>query len=460
MGELFTVYLEDWEGYEEEKPGFNTEEEARDYANKAMDSNGFRRALITKARDEFGEEEIIWSSDEPTVTEDIDEFEEKEIIDKPYNDGLALGDPVVIRDLAENSPWEGLTGYVVWIDEEDFGDDFQTITVRVNFPTENGVKEINQNFDRRNVFKTNNGEEETTVETEIENESLDESSDEKLELDEGWLVVDPYDDEETKVAKEAAKKCKLSKVDYEQLLDDIYNLRGNEWLDEIKKSKDDNLIKRFKVVAQIEEELEESLEEAKDEEEDKEIEKVEETEVVNDEKIDEIKDEIKPTDVIPAEEQAALATGKVIYDEEGNVIGDANGEFEKTPEPGELKGDADFAETEVETEVEEPAPVEEPEAEESPVEETPAEEPQVEEQPAEEEHSLEIPVETYTEVEDIKRINGELSQKIKENKIFAIRKERDEETGEDTLMFAEPGINGIWLVVLRDGKYIKKIVLF
>lgn len=367
MGESFTVYLEDWEGYEEEKPGFNTEEEAKDYANKAMDSNGFRRALITKARDEFGEEEIIWSSDEPTVTEDIDEVEEKEIIDKPYNDGLALGDPVVIRGLAENSPWEGLTGYVVWIDEEDFGDDFQTITVRVNFPTENGMKEINQNFDRKNVIKINNGEEETTVETEIENESLNED---------------------------------------------------------------------------------------KDEEENKEVEKVEETEVVNDEKIDEIKDEIKPTDVIPAEEQAALATGEVIYDEEGNVIGDANGEFEKTPEPGELKDDANFAETEAETEVEEPAP------EEAPVEEIPAEEPQVEEQPAEEEHSLEIPVETYTEVEDLKRINSELSQKIKENKIFAIRQEKDEETGEDTLMFAEPGINGIWLVVLRDGKYIKKIVLF
>ena len=181
---------------------------------------------------------------------------------------------------------------------------------------------------------------------------------------------------------------------------------------------------------------------------------LEETEVVNDEKIDEIKDEINPLDVIPAEEQVAAGVETEVEEtpveevpaeeqsiEEPEVEETTETEFEKTEKPGELDGDAEFEETETETTETEP-------------------ETEVAEQPAEEEHSLEIPVETYTEVEDIKRINGELSQKIKENKIFAIRKEKDEETGEDTLMFAEPGINGIWLVVLRDGKYIKKIVLF
>ena len=66
---------------------------------------------------------------------------------------LHLGDEVKLVGFSANSPWEGLTGEITWIDPDESLEEFQTITVRVNFPTENGMKQIEQNFDRRNVIK-------------------------------------------------------------------------------------------------------------------------------------------------------------------------------------------------------------------------------------------------------------------------------------------------------------------
>lgn len=54
------------------------------------------------------------------------------------------------------------------------------------------------------------------------------------------------------VAKEIASKLKLSKGDYNTLLHDINNLRGDEWLEQVKSIGDEELLKKFKNVAQIE----------------------------------------------------------------------------------------------------------------------------------------------------------------------------------------------------------------
>ena len=68
-------------------------------------------------------------------------------------DNLNLGDRVRITGLSETSPWQDLKGEVIWIDPDDSLEEFQTITVRVEFPTSNGIREVDQNFDRRNVVK-------------------------------------------------------------------------------------------------------------------------------------------------------------------------------------------------------------------------------------------------------------------------------------------------------------------
>ena len=85
--------------------------------------------------------------------EDLTEDEDPENIDKDYREDLSVGDKVVIKGLDENNPWEGLTGRIDWIDPDDFLDEFQTITVMVNFPVDGEFRKVLQNFDRRNVHK-------------------------------------------------------------------------------------------------------------------------------------------------------------------------------------------------------------------------------------------------------------------------------------------------------------------
>jgi hypothetical protein len=86
---------------------------------------------------------------------------------------LKIRDKVTIQGLGEDSPWEGLSGEVIWIDEEAFGDEFQTITVRVEFPTADGYREVDQNFDRKNIKK---------VEGEEVEEKLEEKKIETIEM--------------------------------------------------------------------------------------------------------------------------------------------------------------------------------------------------------------------------------------------------------------------------------------
>ena len=81
-----------------------------------------------------------------------EEMSKIESLKEDFED-LDLGDKVIITGLGERSPWEGLEGEVIWIDPDNSLEDLQTITVRVNFPTENGFREVDQNFDRRNVKK-------------------------------------------------------------------------------------------------------------------------------------------------------------------------------------------------------------------------------------------------------------------------------------------------------------------
>ena len=88
--------------------------------------------------------------------------EEKELIfkeepDLPEDDTIIDEEPVantgrkVKIDWFENNIWHGKTGYVVWEDPTD-DSDLATVTVNItDFPSEDGLKEVEQNFERRRV---------------------------------------------------------------------------------------------------------------------------------------------------------------------------------------------------------------------------------------------------------------------------------------------------------------------
>lgn len=422
--------------------------------------------------------------------EDDFEFEEKENIDKPYNDGLNVGDHVVIKGLAEDSPWEGLEGEVIWIDEEDFGDDFQTITVRVNFPTENGVKEINQNFDRRNVIKSEAPveDEEPVEEPEPEPEprpteepdlydSANEGLDEKY--DNGFFILKKKDtgeflcfgnrgskwatpfyyldknDDEAKIFNDdddlkrafkpnkyfasvndnAVKEGELKPEDFERIYYSVTNSSANESLKNGRiESREDAIID--KLIARLRNDY--GLE----------------GRYLYDACLDAgmTEEEVKAFVISPEE-----------FGENLNENEDKDMEEKEKVEieaPVEAPVEEPEAEVETEVEVEPEEPIEEPEIEEpAPEEEKPAEEEPVEE-PTEEKpeekpvQTIELPHEEYTEPEDIKRINDELGIKAQEGKVLGIRKE------DNMLLLAEPEINGIWAIYLNEEGYIKKIVLF
>lgn len=98
-------------------------------------------------------EEQLAKQESLTEAEEVEETEEIENIDQDPEEELKVGDKVHLEGFGEESPWENLSGEIIWMDEEDFPDEFQTITVKVNFPTVDGLKEVAQNFDRRNVIK-------------------------------------------------------------------------------------------------------------------------------------------------------------------------------------------------------------------------------------------------------------------------------------------------------------------
>lgn len=70
---------------------------------------------------------------------------------KPLKEDLKLGDKVVISGINDSSPWEGKEGQIIYIEDDESLGDYRTVTVRVQFPTDAGIKEINQNFDYKNV---------------------------------------------------------------------------------------------------------------------------------------------------------------------------------------------------------------------------------------------------------------------------------------------------------------------
>lgn len=70
---------------------------------------------------------------------------------KPLKEDLKLGDKVRISGINDSSPWEGKDGEVIWIEADESLGDYRTVTVRVQFPTDAGIKEVNQNFDYKNV---------------------------------------------------------------------------------------------------------------------------------------------------------------------------------------------------------------------------------------------------------------------------------------------------------------------
>lgn len=65
------------------------------------------------------------------------------------------------------------------------------------------------------------------------------------------LEEDYYDEPAVKVAKRIAKALKLSKYDLNTLIHDINNLRGSEWLEQVESIGDEELLKQFKEVAQL-----------------------------------------------------------------------------------------------------------------------------------------------------------------------------------------------------------------
>ena len=68
----------------------------------------------------------------------------------------------------------------------------------------------------------------------------------------------PYDEPSKNLAKRVKKACKLSKEDYNTLLHDLNNLRGDEWLEQVESCGDEKLIADFK--AFVSPELEEDIE--------------------------------------------------------------------------------------------------------------------------------------------------------------------------------------------------------
>ena len=68
----------------------------------------------------------------------------------------------------------------------------------------------------------------------------------------------PYDSSAVNLAKRIKKACKLSKEDYNTLLHDLNNLRGDEWLEQVESCGDEKLIADFK--AFVSPELEEDIE--------------------------------------------------------------------------------------------------------------------------------------------------------------------------------------------------------
>lgn len=432
---IYKVYSEDWSGYEYENE-FHDRDKAIEDAKKLFATETYSRVFVTENQSdnpEFPKEEIIWDSKE--VKEDYDEFEmdeveEKENIDQPYSDGLNVGDHVVIKGLAEDSPWENLEGEIIWIDEEDFGDDFQTITVRVNFPTENGTREVNQNFDRKNIFKV-----EKEPEPELQPEPQPEPEAEPDLYDSAYESLNEGEGEE-----ECFFDIVFKEKDDDEEKTEKYDDPDGAKADFLHMTQDDKDVYQYVVLRKICTDYNGS----------------ENIEVIDSFGINESLEEDKDMD----KKELDLETAIKAADDE--VL---DGEFGvDTPErklAGAIKAGPEEAEVEVETEVEEPIPepeveepVEEPAPEEAPVEEPqeePAPEAEVKKQNTE---TIELPHEEYTEPEDLKRVNDELSKKADEGKIIGIRKE------DDMLMLAEPEINGIWIIYLNDKGYIKKIVLF
>lgn len=66
--------------------------------------------------------------------------------------------------------------------------------------------------------------------------------------------------------------------------------------------------------------------------------------------------------------------------------------------------------------------------------------------------TIELPTKTYTKVEDLVRINDELTAKANRGELMPLRMDGDK------LMVAEPSINGIWTLFLDKGKIVKIVL--
>lgn len=146
---------------------------------------------------------------------------------------LQVGDKVYIDGLPETNPWQGLTGEIIWIDPDDSDAEFQTISVRVNFPTPDGTKEVNQNFDRMNVKKEGAAEE-------VVEENLNEAEGAKIDLESA--IKDSYDflsgklyaEDRLPTAEEVAEDIVDNYDGYKDLVDLSSPEKYNSWVSEVK----------------------------------------------------------------------------------------------------------------------------------------------------------------------------------------------------------------------------------
>lgn len=132
---------------------------------------------------------------------------EDELVESLNEELVQVGDEVTIKGVGNDSPWEGLSGVVTWVDEDEQqdenGEDMTTVTVKINFLTESGdTKMVEQNFDRKNVYIDNEEDEGTHDDYDDINDMDDlynmkdeEAAEEEHPIDEEY-EYDSIDDEE------------------------------------------------------------------------------------------------------------------------------------------------------------------------------------------------------------------------------------------------------------------------
>lgn len=150
------------------------------------------------------------------------------------------------------------------IDLEDEDEDVEPLEGDFEIDSEEEIEPIyDDEEDNQEVLDATEDEEEPEDEEDLGEGCGD--TKEKETVEESWKDENPYDEPEEALAKKVAKACHLSIDDFDDLLHDLNNLRGDEWLDIVEKCGNDELIGEFKDFIHVDDDdddLDESLNES------------------------------------------------------------------------------------------------------------------------------------------------------------------------------------------------------